>query len=216
MAVIAAGANLGTVIAFPLSSVMAHYVNWESVFYLSGGVSLLWFAFWSTLVFNSPEDHPSIQSAERDYILKHIVQTSSSFPGGKLPSPPIRDMLTSMPFWALLGTHVAQMWGYYTLLALIPTYLQNIQHFSLKSVRYKKIIFKFVVDIRFTFHHVSEWFHLRVALLLCPGSQLPLQLDSRQADNFKPFVSWLDKKVDAGYWSDHPSHRFDRSLLCWL
>ena len=135
VAVIAAGANLGTVIAFPLSSVMAHYVNWESVFYLSGGVSLLWFALWSTLVFNSPEDHPSILSAERDYILKHIVQTSSSFPGGKLPSPPIRDMLKSMPFWALLGTHVAQMWGYYTLLALIPTYLQNIQHFSLKSVR---------------------------------------------------------------------------------
>jgi len=133
---IAAGANLGTVVAFPLSSVLTHYVGWPSVYYLCGGVSLVWFALWTLYVYDSPEDHPSISLSEKKYIEKHtgdVRRSTSALPHGKLPPPPIKEMFTSTPFWALMGTHIAQMWGYYTLLALIPTYLQNIQHFSLKN-----------------------------------------------------------------------------------
>ena len=63
--------------------------------------------------------------------------------GKKLPFPPLLKMITSVPFLALIITHFGQNWGNYTLLTEIPTYLANIQHFSLKTVRTKQKLPKF-------------------------------------------------------------------------
>ena len=47
---------------------------------------------------------------------------------------PWKGILTSMPFYAILAAHVAQNWGFYTLLTEMPTYLQNILHYPIKEV----------------------------------------------------------------------------------
>lgn len=39
-----------------------------------------------------------------------------------------------MPVWTLVFTHFAYNWGFYILLTDTPTYLSNIQHFSLSAV----------------------------------------------------------------------------------
>ncbi|KAK7902121.1 hypothetical protein WMY93_018890 [Mugilogobius chulae] len=43
------GAQLGTVIALPLSGEICFYLDWTYVFYLFGAVGLLWFVLWAFL-----------------------------------------------------------------------------------------------------------------------------------------------------------------------
>ena len=138
VSVIAAGAQFGTVVSFPISSVLSANMGWPSVFYFFGVCGLIWFIFWCLLVFNNPAVHPRISSSEKRYIESNIILTANAFPGGRLPTPPIKAMLTSLPFWAIMIAHIGQNWGFYTLLTEIPSYLQNIQHFSLQSVSFSK------------------------------------------------------------------------------
>jgi ACS family sodium-dependent inorganic phosphate cotransporter-like MFS transporter 5 len=62
---------LGNILAFFLSGVLCEYGfdnGWPSIFYLFGGSTLIWLAFWFFFVFDSPNDHPRITDAEKEYI----------------------------------------------------------------------------------------------------------------------------------------------------
>jgi len=54
------GAQAGTVIALPLSGVLARELGWEWVFYASGILGLIWFVFWALLIHDGPDVHPYI------------------------------------------------------------------------------------------------------------------------------------------------------------
>lgn len=43
---------------------IAHY-GWESVFYVTGGIGLVWSVAWFFLVYDSPAQHPRITQEER-------------------------------------------------------------------------------------------------------------------------------------------------------
>ena len=49
-----------------------------------------------------------------------------------VPPVPWGRIFTSIPVWALVITHMAQNWGFYTLLTELPTYMKNILHFDMK------------------------------------------------------------------------------------
>lgn len=49
---------------------------------------------------------------------------------------PYRSIFTSIPFYAILIAHVAQNWGFYTLLNELPTYMSEILHFNIKEVSF--------------------------------------------------------------------------------
>lgn len=44
------------------------WIGWESVFYITGLIGLLWYAFWTYLIYDSPSTHPTISEKERKYI----------------------------------------------------------------------------------------------------------------------------------------------------
>ncbi len=50
------GSYVGTVIALPMSGLLAEYVGWEWIFYVFGLVGLLWCLAWWWIVRDSPED----------------------------------------------------------------------------------------------------------------------------------------------------------------
>jgi hypothetical protein len=52
----------------------------------------------------------------------------------KIPGPPYKEIICSLPFWSLVLTYVCSYWGFYTLLTNVPTYLNNIQHIPLTLV----------------------------------------------------------------------------------
>ena len=54
------GANLGVVLALPISGFIASEFGWEYVFYLFGLLTLVWLIFWSLLASSSPAEHAGL------------------------------------------------------------------------------------------------------------------------------------------------------------
>lgn len=123
------GAQLGTVVCLPLSGEICFYLDWTYVFYIFGAVGLVWFVLWSFLVFNSPNSHPRISERERLYItnsLKNELSTSAGY-------IPWGSIVASMPLWAIVVAHFSYNWTFYTLLTLLPTYMNDILGFSIQQ-----------------------------------------------------------------------------------
>jgi ACS family sodium-dependent inorganic phosphate cotransporter len=66
---------MGTVIASALSGIILQYEGWPTVFYIFGGVGLLWFVLWCVLCYNDPSSHPFISEEEKAYLLETIGET---------------------------------------------------------------------------------------------------------------------------------------------
>ncbi|XP_059350859.1 putative inorganic phosphate cotransporter [Daphnia carinata] len=59
-----AGMALGTVLSLPFSGMLAAVSGWESVFYVQGGLAMIWCVLWLIFVYDSPQDHPRIHPEE--------------------------------------------------------------------------------------------------------------------------------------------------------
>ncbi|XP_058507328.1 sialin [Solea solea] len=123
------GAQLGTVVSLPLSGEICFYFGWTYVFYVFGIVGMVWFVLWIFLVFDSPNTHPRISEQERLYITSSLKNQLS-------PSTdciPWRAIITSRPLWAIVVAHFSYNWTFYTLLTLLPTYMNDVLGFSIQQ-----------------------------------------------------------------------------------
>ena len=88
MTLTSAGSFFGTAVAFPIAGLLMNIhkeeqdawskqrglcphgisTTWPWVFYLLGGVGVVWWLFWHALVTDRPEDNPSISAQELRYI----------------------------------------------------------------------------------------------------------------------------------------------------
>merc|ERR1719317_1810864 len=128
--IVYSGAQAGTVLSLPISGLLCDAFGWPSVFYVFGFLGLIWWIGWCYLVYDSPQVHPRISSAERKYILDSLASSKTS--STTLPVPWLK-VFTSGPVWALVLVHVAQNYGFYTLLTELPTYMHSVLHFNMKS-----------------------------------------------------------------------------------
>lgn len=79
--IIYSGSHFGTVLTMPVAALISDTPalgGWPSVFYLFGGVSLLWSLVWLWLVAERPVDHPTISREE----LRLILMAQNSGGGG--------------------------------------------------------------------------------------------------------------------------------------
>ncbi|XP_036407704.1 sialin-like [Megalops cyprinoides] len=123
------GGQLGTLVALPLSGLICFYLDWTYVFYIFGAVGLVWFVLWAFLVSNTPDKHERISEVEKLYIkssLKHELSPSSDH-------IPWASIFCSVPVWAIVVAHFSFNWTFYTLLTLLPTYMNNILGFSIQQ-----------------------------------------------------------------------------------
>lgn len=51
--------------------------DWASVFYVFGGIGLVWCAAFWFLCYDTPAEHPRISAAEREYIETAIKATNT-------------------------------------------------------------------------------------------------------------------------------------------
>jgi len=123
------GAQAGTVLSLPLSGYLCDRLGWESVFYVFGTLGVVWWVLWWYLVYDSPSAHPTIHPAERRHILDSLGNTRHT----ACPPVPWLAIFTSGPVWALVITHVAQNYGFYTLLTELPTYMSTVLHFNIRE-----------------------------------------------------------------------------------
>lgn len=121
--------SLGAAITMPICGFLIDSLGWESVFYLTGAIGLVWSVAWFLLIFDTPAQHPRISVEERRYIEESIGTTSTS---KRLPVP-WRSIFTSAPVWAIIITHGCSVFGYFTVVNQLPTYMKYILNFNMKE-----------------------------------------------------------------------------------
>lgn len=115
-----AGNYAGTVIAMPLSGILAERLGWESLFYVFGAIGCAWFLAWCWIVREGPEKDKSIGADELRYIQQSLRQTGKE----KLVYP-WREIFTSSAVYAICASHFSENWGFYTLLTQLPSFLKG-------------------------------------------------------------------------------------------
>ena len=123
--VIFLGIDVGVTAGMFLAGVLCDYGfagGWPSVFYVVGVIGCVWSAAWFLLCYDSPATHPRITAAERRYWETTIGITDLE----THPPTPWREILTSVPVWALAVLHCADVWGYLTLMVCLPLYMHDV------------------------------------------------------------------------------------------
>ncbi|XP_078456801.1 sialin-like [Lampetra planeri] len=130
MSICYSGGHFGTVVAMPLSGIIADKLGWPWIFYIFGGTGLLWSIVWFLFAFDSPERHPRISAAEREFILKSLQAERQANHGASIPW---RHVWTCMPLWAINVAMFCGGWGFYVLLTSLPTYMSTVLHYDMQQ-----------------------------------------------------------------------------------
>ena len=67
------GQSVGTIVVMGLFPLLANWLGWEAIFYVSGAMGLVWLAVWVVLGASTPAEARLISHAERQYILDAIA-----------------------------------------------------------------------------------------------------------------------------------------------
>ncbi|KAF5270662.1 hypothetical protein FQA39_LY01400 [Lamprigera yunnana] len=122
---------LGAAITMPVCGFLIENIGWESVFYITGVIGLLWSVAWFIFVYDSPAQHPRISAKERQEIESKINETLANTVKPK--KVPWRQLLTSMPVWAIVCAHTCSVYGYFTLVNQMPTFMNDVYAVSIKK-----------------------------------------------------------------------------------
>jgi len=117
------GASLGTVLSMLSGGVIMKLCGWEWVFYIQGGLALIWCVLWAFLVFDTPDKHKFVSSAEKDFIAASKPKQASS--NSAKPPVPWLKLATSVPFLTLAVSHLCNNFGWYMLLVELPMFARQ-------------------------------------------------------------------------------------------
>ncbi|XP_018804061.1 PREDICTED: putative inorganic phosphate cotransporter isoform X1 [Bactrocera latifrons] len=127
------GSQFGTVIMMATSGVIASSsLGWPSIFYLSGGVGIVWAIVWFIWGASSPA-HSKIISPEEKKFIEQSIGVDAAEEHGPPANIPWVKIFTTPAFLVLILVHSTHNWGFWTLLTEIPTYMKNVLGMDIKS-----------------------------------------------------------------------------------
>ncbi|VVC37564.1 Major facilitator superfamily,Major facilitator superfamily domain [Cinara cedri] len=126
-----AGVMIGTIVAQSSAGYLLKITDndWPLVFYASGVVAVVWYVFWNFLVYNTPNEHPTISEQELDYLEHHLKGVNTN--KNKLQSTPWLAMLSSGPMWGLMIGQIGHDWALFMINADLPKYMKSVMKFSI-------------------------------------------------------------------------------------
>ncbi|XP_052126714.1 sialin [Frankliniella occidentalis] len=124
--------SLGAAVTMPICGQLLATWGWESTFYVTGGIGLAWSLLWFALIYDSPAQHPRISDEERRFIEQALGDSVRSKEKESLPVP-WRQVLSSGPVWAIVLSHVASIYGFFTVVNQLPTFMKKVLHFNIKE-----------------------------------------------------------------------------------
>ncbi|XP_052759327.1 putative inorganic phosphate cotransporter [Galleria mellonella] len=131
-AIVFGGAQIGNIAGSYFSGLVMHNGSWENVFYLFGGIGLLWFVLWTVLCYSTPNTHPFISDSEKKF-LNENVDSLKHINAQKMDPIPWKALLRSVPLWALIIAGIGHDWGYFTMVTDLPKYMTDVLKFNIKS-----------------------------------------------------------------------------------
>ncbi|XP_059045429.1 putative inorganic phosphate cotransporter [Achroia grisella] len=131
-AIVFGGAQIGNIAGSYFSGLVMHNGSWEDVFYLFGGIGLIWFVLWTMLCYSTPNTHPFISDSEKQF-LNENVDALKHTKAQKMDPTPWKALLRSVPLWALIVAGIGHDWGYFTMVTDLPKYMTDVLKFNIKS-----------------------------------------------------------------------------------
>jgi len=130
------GESIGTILALVGGPFVAHSYGWQSVFWVSGGASLVWLMLFVALTSSLPSIHPRITAEELTYIQEHRPQprarrarvVTGSPVAQRHQSIPWYDILTNKHVLFVVATHCCYNFGYYVCLSWIQKFFSVCYH----------------------------------------------------------------------------------------
>ena len=116
-----------------MAGILAGNWGWESVFYVMGGLSLIWTVLWVWLVQDTPNKQPLISDEERNFITTSLGQVYDHEKTKPKRTVPWKKVFTSIPFYAILIAHICSNFGWYMLLIELPFYMKQVLKFNIKE-----------------------------------------------------------------------------------
>lgn len=129
------GLDVGSVIGLLACGPLIRGYGWPSVFYLFAVLGLVWCFFWPMI---KPEGKPSPLVAAQASMVMTSEEPVEVKPPEKIKVP-WKEFFKSVPVWAVTVAHFCFNWGYYVLLAWLPSYFElalglNVQKSSLLTL----------------------------------------------------------------------------------
>ncbi|CAL1531041.1 unnamed protein product [Lymnaea stagnalis] len=125
-----AGQHVGNIVTYILSGWLCVHGfdgGWPSIFYVTGGGCLIWVLIWFIVVEDSPESHPTISKAEKDY----IITTRGRNEAPENFKVPWLSLFKSKALYVCLTAHVCNNWTHYTLMTGLPTFMKEVLKFDI-------------------------------------------------------------------------------------
>jgi ACS family sodium-dependent inorganic phosphate cotransporter len=126
------GLDVGSALGLLLCGPLIHWFGWQSVFYLFAALGLVWCLLWPLC---KPEQQVEVEARPPvpPAASSNTYRRSSSYVARPAPKAapkaaskavPWAKFLRSGPVWAVIVAHFCYNWGYYTLLAWLPSYFE--------------------------------------------------------------------------------------------
>jgi ACS family hexuronate transporter-like MFS transporter len=128
MGIINAGTAVGAVVAPPLVAAVLGYSNWRWIFVLTGGMGLLWTAWWR-ISYSSPRVTPGPTVADS---IPH--PTSGSSTSGSSTALPWIQLFRIRETWGLVSAKFLSDAAWFFYLFWLPKYLYDARSFDIKAV----------------------------------------------------------------------------------
>eukprot|EP00798_Chlamydomonas_sp_ICE-L_P002986 gene2986-12994_t len=120
VAMVWGGLDVGSVVGLLLSGPLIKAYGWPSVFYLFACLGLMWCVVWPMI---KPEMAPSPKVAEQSAMVQTVEEPVEKKEAEKIHVP-WAEFFKSVPVWAVTVAHFCFNWGYYVLLAWLPSYFE--------------------------------------------------------------------------------------------
>ncbi|ALC45930.1 CG7091 [Drosophila busckii] len=122
------GNIIGTMCIYPLANYLSDY-GWRVPFYVLGATTLLFAVLCNWLVYNSLDEHPRLSAAEKAYLLStQQLDATQNF------SIPWTALLTSMPVYAFVLTHIFHSYGFLLVALVLPRFMREAMQYNMKEI----------------------------------------------------------------------------------
>jgi MFS family permease len=125
-----AGSRLGAALTPPLVALIMTAYGWKLPFVLFGAMGVAWAVFWYIYYRDDPDEHRSVNSAERELIHSSIGSSKTK----KRTAVPWRRILASPTLWVLSSMYFCYGWCLAVYLDWLPTYLNEHREMDLRRM----------------------------------------------------------------------------------